>query len=60
MFQLMQSRKTEASSPTTGMVTGRDGYKTYTFTTQQPYAVEPVLRQMGINYVKDLLNDKLT
>lgn len=60
MFQLMQSRKTETATPTTGMVTGRDGFKTYSFTTKQPYVVEPVLRQMGIYYVRDILNDKTT
>ena len=36
-----------------GIVTGRDNMKTYTFQTNKPFAVDPLLRDLGIKFVRE-------
>ena len=52
------TKKVQNSSPTIGMVTGRDNMKTYTFTTARPYKVDPVLRDLEIKFVRMANADK--
>ena len=54
----MISKKVLNSSPTIGMVTGRDNMKTYTFTSQRPYLVDPILRDMEIKFVREHNKDE--
>ena len=42
------------------MVTGEDGYISYTFNSIEPFDVEPKLQAMKINYVKEILEDNKT
>jgi len=58
MTQLIVSKKILNSSPTIGMVTGRDNMKTYTFFTSSPYSCDPILRDLEIKFVRE--NDKET
>lgn len=53
MTQLILSKKVMNTSPTIGMVTGRDNMKTYTFKTTKPYVVDPILRELEIKFVRE-------
>jgi hypothetical protein len=35
------------------MVTGRDNMKTYTFQTKKQFVVDPLLRDLGIKFVRE-------
>lgn len=58
MTQLILSKKILNSSPTIGMVTGRDNMKTFTFTTKRPFAVDPILRDLEIKFVREHNKDE--